>query len=347
MLIDLLNNGALPRFIMEEAGDDGGAAGGEAAPAPADGDKARPAAVKQGGDPKAAAKASTKAAPAAKTGGAEQGGALDDDGGDDGGGEKEPGEDWRMRVSGGDAKFYKELQKYASETDLGKKMQDMRKQISKMPPSLSEGASEEEIAAYRKKVGLPETPDGYEKGFKLPEGTVIGEADKPLIGDFLTVAHSKNWNQDTVNEAVNWYYRTQQSTETMRAEQEKKDVGEAKSAYREEWGPDYDINRNMVNAWFSRQPDGVGDMLKNARGSDGKLLVNTPAFGKWLASYIRENEPSASVIQDAETSGQSIEQQMREIQDVIRDTPEKYQKDKRMQEKFARLSLAKRKMKAA
>ncbi len=317
--------GFAPAFFMAEADEGGGGSGGDSAVTD-QGDA--------GGDEKAVA---AQTDDATKT-------ALDDDGEPP---KAETADDWRKRVAGEDDKFYKELQKYPSENDLGKKLQEMRKQISRIPPTLPKDATPEDIAAYRKKVGIPETPEGYEKGLLLPEGTVIGEADKPLIGDFLKVAHEKNWDQDKVNAAVNWYYQTQRQQEALLHEQEKAARAETIAELREDWGPDYEANRGMTKAWLGRQPDQVGDMLSNARGPDGRLLLNNSSFAKWLAAHIRETEPSATVIQDSETSGVSIQDEIKQIQDVIRTNPEKYERDKKMQARMAELSTIKRKMKSA
>lgn len=315
--------GFVPAFLMDEV--DEGAAGGDGV-GNTDG----------GGEPgQPVAKAADTGNDGVKT-------ALDDDAEVE---KTNTTDDWRKRVAGEDDKFYKELQKYSSETDLGKKLQEMRKQISKIPPTLPKDATAEDIAAYRKKVGIPETPEGYEKALVLPEGTVIGEADKPLIGDFLKVAHEKNWDQDKVNAAVNWYYQTQRQQEALLNEQEKAARSETIAELKEDWGPDYDANRGMTKAWLGRQPDQVGDMLANARGPDGRLLLNNAPFAKWLAAHIRETEPSATVIQDSEMSGVSIEDEIKQIQNVIRDAPDKYERDKKMQARMAQLSTIKQKMK--
>src|SRR5687768_5990454 len=154
-LLQMLNTaGFVPAFLMDEAGDEG------TGPAEVVTDKVPDSAPDKTPD-KTVVQTDVKTA-------------LDDDAVNEKPVDK--ADDWRKRVAGEDETFYKRLQRYPSEADLGKKLTELEKQISKLPPTLPKDATEEEKAPYRKKIGLPDAPEGYEKALRLPEGTVIGEA---------------------------------------------------------------------------------------------------------------------------------------------------------------------------
>lgn len=248
--------------------------------------------------------------------------------------------DWRRDMAGDDDKFYEYLQRFAAPSDVGKSLQEQRKQISKMPKQLGENPTDEEIAAYRKSHNIPEKPEGYEESLKLPEGTVLGEADKPIIEDFFKFAHEKNWTPAQVNDAANWYFATEQSREAVMQEQLNQLEVTARTELREAWGNDYETNNGIIEAWFSRQPEVVKQHLQDS-------FKYNPEFAKWLANYVRENEPSATIIQDAEMTGVSIDDEIKKIQKIIRETPEVYEKDKEMQKRMSQLSTIKRKQRAA
>ncbi len=76
---------------------------------------------------------------------------------------------------------------------------------------LSDDATEEEIAAWRKENGLPEKPEQYDIP-KVP-GHEWTEKDQPVIDEFRQIAHKINLPQEQVNELVSWQIRQQQKVE--------------------------------------------------------------------------------------------------------------------------------------
>lgn len=249
---------------------------------------------------------------------------------------------WREKMAGDDEKFLKQLKRFGSEEDFGKAYREMEKSKAQIKKPLPEDPSEEELAAWRKDNGIPETPEGYD--IKLPEGMVLGEDDKPMIDGFLEAMHGQNAHGDTVNKALEWYFSTQESQQVQAQEAERVAAQETVKALREEWGPEYKANHGMIKAWLDRQPDGIGEMLLNKRDAEGNPIFNNPEFAKWLNNHIRQTDPSATVIHDAEMSGSSVQGEIAKIQKVIRDNPEEYKKDKKMQARLSELSSIKNRM---
>src|SRR3546814_8159770 len=75
----------------------------------------------------------------------------------------------------------------------------MRKSQRALEQKLSSGefkkaigpdATPEQIAEWRKEQGIPEKPEDYD--LKFDNGLVIGEADKPLVAEFLKASHATN-----------------------------------------------------------------------------------------------------------------------------------------------------------
>ena len=87
--------------------------------------------------------------------------------------------DWRAGIA--DERLRRYADTYASPADLAKAALDLRQKLSNAVTVPGKGASEEEHATFRKRLGIPDTPDGYE--VEIPEGiemSAAGQWTKPL-----------------------------------------------------------------------------------------------------------------------------------------------------------------------
>ena len=92
-----------------------------------------------------------------------------------------------------------------------------RQKVEGMVKLPGEDATPEDIAAYRKAIGVPDSPDGYsslDTPSDLPEGT---EWNSEFADSFRQLAHDKNLTPDTV-QAIAELYNTQQQTSATRQE---------------------------------------------------------------------------------------------------------------------------------
>ncbi len=92
-------------------------------------------------------------------------------------------ENWRDEMAGGDEKERKRLERFASPADVYKSNRELEKKLStgKFKVDLPENPTEEQIAAYRKDMGIPE--DGkYDT--EIGGGFVWSDDDKPALDFF-------------------------------------------------------------------------------------------------------------------------------------------------------------------
>tara|TARA_R110002074_G_C12558458_1_gene667622 strand:- start:19596 stop:20540 length:945 start_codon:yes stop_codon:yes gene_type:complete len=208
-------------------------------------------------------------------------------------------EDWRQKMVGDDEKLLKRFARYGSPKDLANALVNAQNKISsgELKAGKPADASPEQLAEWRKANGIPDTPDKYD--LTLPDGLVIGEADKPLVGEVLAAAHAADASPEVVKAVVAAYYKTQDAQAAKQADSDANQREETMVALRQEWGNEYTRNVNIVNGYLGSLPDGLGGKIAGSRGPDGLPLGNDPAMARWLAGLAREANPLASVISGA------------------------------------------------
>jgi hypothetical protein len=298
---------------------------------------------------------------AADTGAKDAGTILDaaDKGGDDKGsddkGEKEFGAgkseiDWRAQLAGDDKEALKRLARFPDQQTLWKSYRSLEQTISsgEYKKPLAENATPEERATWRKENGLPEKPDEYVAKLALPNGLVIGEAEKPVVAELAAVAHESNLDPKAFNGLVAKYYELQ---DQARQKQEDADAAfklESEEALRKDWqGPDFRRNLTAVNNLIATWPEGLASTVLAGRGPDGRKLGDNPAFIRQMAALALELNPAATLVPAGTTdAGKSVQARLDEIRELRRNDPNKYDQDKKLQAEELELLDASLKMQA-
>lgn len=203
-------------------------------------------------------------------------------------------DDWRVAMAKGDEKVAKRLERYASPEAVTEALIAAQTKISsgQIKTPLPKDATPEQVAAWRADNGIPESPDKYD--FSLPNGLVIGEADKPIVDGFAKFAHDKNWTPDKVKEGLEWYYQYQDQAREQTTLRDAENRKKAEDALREEWGQEYRINQRVLKEHLDA--GGLTDKLVGARYADGTLVLADPDTIRWLVAEARDKNPIASVM---------------------------------------------------
>jgi hypothetical protein len=258
-----------------------------------------------------------------------------------------PADDWRVRLAGGDEKELKRLSRFASEADVYKAYRELEKKKSsgELKQALGKDATPEEIAAWRKENGIPESPDKYDLTFD--DGLVIGENDKPLVDRFVESMHGENATPSQVKAALKSYYAILADQQQALAESDVAFKDESLESLREEWGGDYKKNLNAVGGFLAALPDETREAFATARTQDGKLIGNDPAIIKWLAGIAYEINPAATVMPSSVNNpGSAISDEIASIEKVMSENREAYFKDTKMQNRYVELISAREKINA-
>lgn len=255
-------------------------------------------------------------------------------------------EDWRQQIAGEDAKFLKELGRFASPKALADSYREMANKISKgeFKRPLAADATPEQVAEWRKENDIPAEAKGYDlSGVEY----VIGDADKPLVEDFSTAIHEQNLTNKQMNAVLNWYYGAQEKQVSAIAAH---DVDIAKNAIAEmkqEWGGEYEANKTSVlNYLNATMPEGSVDELLLARTPSGALVKNNPAMLRWIVGQAMERDPAATVVTQGGARGaQAIDDELASISKARKENPDAYFKNEKMQSRERELLDAKEKIK--
>lgn len=130
--------------------------------------------------------------------------------------------------------------KFKTVAELGKAYHGLEQKLGKGANAAyvpGEGATPEEVSAYRKAVGVPETADGYRiKPDKLPEGINWDDARvKPL----LELAHKHNVPESALKDFAAWDMERETSRAAAEIEAHNKRVEEATGGLKQLWGDQF------------------------------------------------------------------------------------------------------------
>lgn len=205
------------------------------------------------------------------------------------------GETWRKDYAGEDAKLLTQLERFQSPKAALDAYFAAQKRISEggLKQSLPEKPTPEQLTAWRKENGVPEKAEDYLAN--LPEGLVIGEADKPIFESFVKSLHEVNADPKTAHAAVAWYNKFQEEQQGAQREADTAYARETEDALRTEWGADYRVNQAIRTTFLNRLPEGIKDVFLSSRMPDGRALGDHPDLSKWLVGMERELNPTATL----------------------------------------------------
>jgi hypothetical protein len=218
-------------------------------------------------------------------------------------------DDWRERLTGGDETGMALLKRIPSVDDLYKKVlaqeQTIRRGAHKTAPTLPDNPSEEQLAEYRKAIGVPETPDGY--GITFAADAKPTEADTALLQGFLADMHGRHVPPGAAKAAFDWYQaqitriQEEQTVAAQRARHH------AQTELRKEYGADFKRNLALADEFLEAHP-GLAKLVR-ADMPDLDVLRD-------LVTLARANaDEDALYGGDGAGGGKSIDQEINELLD--------------------------------
>jgi len=151
----------------------------------------------------------------------------------------------------------------------------MREQLSNAIVQPGKDAGEAEVAAYRKKIGVPETAEGYD--IKMPEDREPNEIEAAFNTKIAEVSHAANISTAQLallNEAFNDHNL---ALEQMMVDQDTKNAGDASEALHAKWGKDYDDNVELASRAMKHHMSPEGhENWRHQENKIGTLVADLP-----------------------------------------------------------------------
>ena len=196
----------------------------------------------------------------------------------------------------GDLQKNEVLTQFESISALGKAHLETVGKLKKSVTVPAEDASDEEKAAYRKAMGVPEKPTDYKlEQLELPKGATENEAFKTA---FLEEAHNRGLTQDQVAGFYKWYTAETAKTAVENLRVVKTSQADAEKELRDAWGGRYDRNLALTFRGLAPYAERFPD-LKVALGKSG--LGNHVGF-IMLLSRLGELEADHKFVDGQHTS---------------------------------------------
>lgn len=249
-----------------------------------------------------------------------------------------------------DGKVLTKLQRYASVPDLAKaaisgqsKIDELTGQIKGMVKVPGKDAKPEEIAAYRKAVGVPEKADQYvyERPKDAPAET---ELDKQIDQVAREEALKAGYTLEQFRTGKALIDRMNSMAAQQLDQNAKKARDATEDALRVKYGADYRTNIELANRYISTKLGENGKELLQMRLSDGTRLGD---YQPLLELFVEEGRASADhgALEVGDTQqGVDIEKKIDEIIALSNKNPDEY---KKRQDELTRLVAIQQRRRAA
>lgn len=264
-------------------------------------------------------------------------------------------DDWReataAAVAGNDARArareMKRLERYADPARIYAKARELEAKLSETGAVRRPGpkATAEEVRAYHRAIGVPESPADYFSQLQLDNGVVLGPADRSLAESFAAALHPAGATPEVMSAALNWYFRNEEAQAAALDEADEVFRVESERTLKQEFDRGFARQTNAIATLFADAPGGadIDDRsslfarLMGGRLADGRIAGNDPDMVRFLVSLARDLRPAATVTEAGNPSGQSIESEIAEIRDKMRSDRRGYFADHALQARYREL----------
>ena len=192
--------------------------------------------------------------------------------------------DWRAGIK--DEKLRDHAGRFTTVEDLAKGHLDLRSQLSKAIVPPGKDAKPEAVASYRKAMGIPEEPDGYE----LPapaEGDDLTEDMKAYQSMWRDRVHQLNIPSETAKALAQMV--ADDTAKQLEAETvaDKQFADKAEDELKQKWGDaDYERNTEASKRAILTLADRAGiepDVLSHMELKNGRFLMDDPHIRQLFA----------------------------------------------------------------
>ena len=194
--------------------------------------------------------------------------------------------DWREAITDEDSKKFAE-----SSTDINhfvKRAMDMRQKLSNSIVKPGKDATDDDVIAYNKALGIPGSPGNYE----FPSVPEMTDEIKASQETWASRFHQLGISQEAATALIEAVNSESLEHEAALAEADKVFAEKQSEALKAEWkGDDYDVNITFANRALEDIANRAGlniDALRQIETKGGRFLMDRPEMVKMLAAVGRE-----------------------------------------------------------
>jgi hypothetical protein len=245
---------------------------------------------------------------------------------------------WRDEYAGDDDKFKSTLERFSTPADMGNAFREAQGKIrsGQFRDAPGEGATDEDVAAFRAANGIPAEAAGYMDN--LPDGLVIGDEDREIMGDFMGVLHDMNVDPKVGHAVIGWYNNFAEQQQDQLADMDADHHQATEDQLREQWGGDYRANINLIGSLIdSTFGAEYKEVILNARDPDGRAIMNIPGVLEGLAELSRKVNPIAQIAAPGGDPAQTLNSEIGELEKYMREDRKGYNNDEPAQARLRQL----------
>jgi hypothetical protein len=214
---------------------------------------------------------------------------LGDQGSDD---NPSPQFDWRqetINALGPDhaERAEKWLGRYNSFSEFVRANDALRSEMDKRVAVPGEDAPEEDVDKFYKRLGWPDSPDGY-GDVQLPEGIEVSEELEAQAAHLHKFMHEARVPKQIAERLTKTYFEQAAADAERRMSDAQEQQAKGLEELRAEFGPDFEQNVNMARSLLNGQfSEETRKLLMTARLEDGRLIGSEPSVIKDLSKLAR------------------------------------------------------------
>lgn len=234
--------------------------------------------------------------------------------------------DWRKSIADarakGDeataAKIMKRLERFTDQAAYDAAFEETQAALRdsgriKLP---GKDATEEDIKAFNKALGVPDKADAYK--LNLPTDVALDDGDKAQLKAITEYLHKKGGMAgapETVQAAADLFIELREQAQASLVAQAAQFAQDSEKALKQQWGTDFAKNIAYTGAGLVALLGKEGDDLRTLQLANGALLGDHPLFVKALAQAGRAmgDDPIFWQATQMQGDGKSLESRKSEI----------------------------------
>ena len=232
--------------------------------------------------------------------------------------------DWREAIA--EPGLRRVAEKFTSPVEVVKSYAALQSRLGRSVVKPGNDAGAEEIAAYHRQLGVPETPEGYEVALpeSLPEALRDDPTTAALQQDFLKVMHGAGAPPAVVQQALDWYYGQVGESLAQQTKAADERRAEAEAGLRREWGGDHERNVALAQRAVRSFGDDSFTEFLESHEAEGVKLGDHPAFLRAFAAIGRGLGEDTPLTGAGESGAASVQARIDALHALHQSDPQKY-----------------------